>query len=132
MSRFQPGCRSARSGLSLAEVLATIAIIAIVVPVTMQGVSIASSLAGLTRQRAEAVSLAETKLNELLISGDWQTSALAGDFGLDWPGYQWRAQVSNWEEPDMQLLEVVVRWQARGREREVKLDTLVYVAAESL
>jgi type II secretion system protein I len=119
-----------RSGMSLAEVLATIAIVAIVVPVAMQGVGIAASLASLTRQRAEACWLVESKLNELVLSGDWQTSALGGDFGPEWQGYQWQATVSDWEEPEVQQLEVAVKWRSRGQDREVKLDTLVYVPVE--
>lgn len=120
-----------RHGMSLAEVLATITIVAIVIPVAMQGVSLATSLASVTRQRAEATALAESKLSELVATGDWQATALAGDFGADWPNYRWRAAVSNWEEPDMRLVELQVQWSARGQDREVKLDTLVYVPQET-
>ena len=51
---------SRRSGLTLVEVLATISVMSIVIPVIMQGISIATSLASVTRQRAEAVSLGGT------------------------------------------------------------------------
>ena len=47
--------------MTLAEVLATIAIVVIVIPVAMRGVGLATSLASLTRQRAEAVALGGLK-----------------------------------------------------------------------
>lgn len=129
MTTLRP--RKFRHGMSLAEVLATIAIVAIVIPVAMQGVSLATALASVTRQRAEATTLAESKLNELMLSGQWQTAALGGDFGADWPGYRWQAAVNNWDEADMRLLEVQVNWSSRGTDREVKLSTLVYVPETS-
>ena len=57
-----------RFGFTLVEVLATISVISIVIPVIMQGISIATGLASITRQRAEVVQLAQSKLDELVVS----------------------------------------------------------------
>lgn len=118
-----------RSGLTLVEVLATISVVSIVIPVVMQGISISTGLASVTRQRSEAVMLAQSKLDELLVSGDWQAAELSGDFAPEYPNYQWQAVVSDWEEMDMQQVELVVTWSSRGTEREVRLGTLVYIAS---
>jgi BirA family biotin operon repressor/biotin-[acetyl-CoA-carboxylase] ligase len=110
----------------LVEVLATMAIVAIVLPVAMRGISIATTLASITRQRGEAIALAESKLNELqTTTGEWQNGVLAGDFGEQWPMYRWEAYIDSWDEADFEQLHVAVIWTSRGADRQVILSTLV-------
>jgi prepilin-type N-terminal cleavage/methylation domain-containing protein len=116
-----------RRGLTLVEVLATISVISIVIPVVMQGISIATGLASITRQRAEAITLAQSKLDDLLLSGDWQATQLSGDFAPDYPGYQWEAAVNDWEEVDMKQIDFTVTWVSRGTPRQIQLSSLIYV-----
>lgn len=116
-----------RRGLTLIEVLATISVISIVIPVVMQGVTIAMGLASITRQRAEAVTLAQSKLDDLLLSGEWQATQLSGDFAPDYPNYEWQAAVSDWEELDMKEIDLTVTWVSRGTERQMQLSSLIYV-----
>lgn len=129
MTRQAPN-RHCRFGFTLVEVLATIAVISIVIPVIMQGISIATRLASITRQRAEVVLLAQSKLDEMLITGEWQTAELSGDFSPDHPNYQWQVAVDDWDELDMKQLQISVTWESRGTQREVQLSTLVYVPTE--
>ncbi len=124
--------RRHRFGFTLIEVLVTISVISIVIPVIMQGISIATALASVTRQRAEVVTLAQSKLEELVISGEWQTGDLSGDFSPDYPNYQWQASVTEWDELDMMQLQLNVTWASRGTQREVVLSTLIYVPAEEV
>ncbi len=118
--------RCGMAAFTLAEVLAAITIVAIVLPVAMQGISIATGLASVTRQRAEAVALAQSKLNELVISGQWDTAAISGDFAPDHPDYRWEALAGDWEEANMRQLQVTVSWTSRGSQRQVVLATLIY------
>ena len=60
---------------TLIEVLVTISVISIVIPVIMQGISIAAGLASITRQRAEVISLAQSKLDELVVTGECRLAA---------------------------------------------------------
>lgn len=125
----RPSAMRARHGLAaftLAEVLAAITIIAIVLPVAMQGITIATGLASVTRQRAVAVALAQSKLNELVITGQWGTAATSGDFAPDHPDYRWEALATDWEEANMRQLQIRVVWTSRSSERQVVLSTLVY------
>lgn len=124
-----PPLRQGLAAFTLAEVLAAITIIAIVLPVAMQGISIATGLAGVTRQRAEAVSLAQSKLNELVITGAYDIATMSGDFAPDHPDYRWEAVANDWEETNMRQLQVTVIWTSRGSQRHVVLSTLVYVPA---
>jgi len=54
-------------GFTLIEVLASVAILAIVIPFAMRAASTASMLASLSRHRAEAATLAEAKLADLVV-----------------------------------------------------------------
>jgi len=90
-SRFRQRIRS-RAGFTFAEVLAALVFMAIVIPVVMQGVSIANR-AGVGAERKEiAVQLAANMLNQLSISNLWQTAQASGTFEQDYPGYAWSMQ----------------------------------------
>ena len=114
------------SGFTLIEVLATLMLVAIVLPVVMNGLSLCLATAGHARSQTEASSLAQTKLTELLMSTDLPHAALSGDFGSDWPGYRWTAQVAGWEGTTLRQVDVTVTWKQRGKERAVTLTTLMY------
>ena len=118
--------RSAR-GLTLVEVLATIVMLAIVLPAAMQGVTLCTATAGAARQRSEATALAEAKLSELIATGDWEFGATSGEFGEAWPEYRWEAGAADWaSDATMKELSVRVFWISRQQEREVVLTTLLY------
>ena len=106
--------------------LATIALMAIVLPVAMHGVSLCMASATAARQRTEAAGLAEAKLNELIATGDWQYGLLSGDFGEAWPDYKWTGGTADWDDPALSELSVRVYWTNRGTEREVIVTTLVF------
>ena len=110
-------------GFTLIEVLATLILLGIVLPVAMRGVSTAMAAASKAKRTAEATSLAESKLNELVADGTWASGTLAGDFSPDQPEYQWSCVVAT---RDYGLSEVAVRvtWTDRGQPRETIIATL--------
>ena len=119
-----------RRGLTLVEVLATIVMMAIVLPAAMQGITICTATSAVARQRSEAAALAESKISELIATGDWQFGALSGEFGEAWPEYRWEGSAAAWaSDPTMTELSVRVYWTRRGQEREVVLTTLMYQPA---
>ena len=122
--------RSPRRGLTLVEVLATIVMMAIVLPAAMQGIALCTSSSVVARRRCEAAALAEAKITELIATADWQFGANSGEFGEAWPEYRWEAQAGAWAaDPTMTELSVRVAWTSRQQEREVILTTLVYDTA---
>ena len=118
-------CRRRFGGFTFIELLATVVLIGIIMPVAMHSIALCTSLGGQARRQIEAASLARTRLTELTASQDWQTSEKAGEFGDDWPGYRWTAEVSSWTDSALSQLDLTVFWQSRGRERSVMLSTLV-------
>jgi type II secretion system protein I len=114
----------ARSGFTMVEVLASLALVAVILPVAMQGISLAMGAADLARDRIEAGGLAEAKLNEVLADGSWQNGDESDDYGTERPGWNWALTVEDWSGTTIQLVEVTVTWKSRGRERSVAIATL--------
>jgi prepilin-type N-terminal cleavage/methylation domain-containing protein len=112
------------SGFTFIEVLATLVLMAIVLPVAMRGVSISLASAEKAKHLSEGAALADAKLNELVSTGEWSSGGLQGDFGQDFPGYRWQAQAAS---RDFGVTEIVltVTWQERGQDRSVNVSTLV-------
>ena len=131
MSRFHPNTVVDRSrGFTFIEVLVTLALIALVMPAAMRGIGLSAQLGGLSRKEIEAISLARTQLTELVITRDWENGARTGNFGSDWPGYNWSADVTNWTEASnvsIRQLELTVTWQSGNVLRKRTLTTLVYL-----
>ena len=119
---------------TLVEVLASIGILAIVLPIVMHGLSLASNAASFARHRTLATSLAQAKLDEFLVTQDF--SNLSGDFGDQYPDYTWTIALSDWDTPDglsadTQQLDVTVSWTHRGRIHDAVLSTILYQSSSS-
>ena len=119
-----------RGGFTLAEVLASLALVAVILPAAMSGIALAMGLCETARHRTEAATLASAKLAEVAATGEWEGGQTAGDFADAWPGYSWQMDVTDWEEPGCSLVTVTVRWRSRGRERATSLSTLAYAGSE--
>lgn len=117
---------SRSKGFTFIELLATVVLIAVIMPVAMGGISLCTSLAGQSREQIEAATLAKAKLTELVVGKSWETGDKSGDFGKDRSGYRWAAEVSDWTDPTVRRLQLTVFWQSRNRQRSVTLSTLVY------
>jgi general secretion pathway protein I len=124
-----------RRGFTLIEVLATVMLLAIIVPAINKGISVATGMASSARMRTEATGLAESKLNELLATGDWQNGQSAGDFSPDWPAYHWQSTISAWQydttSAGLQQIDVVVTYTYRNTEQSITVSSLTYVRADN-
>jgi prepilin-type N-terminal cleavage/methylation domain-containing protein len=118
-----------RRAFTIVEVLATLTLAAIILPVAVNGILLCLETASHARQQARAASLAQSVMAELVTADDLYDAEMEGDFGEDLPGYSWAAQVGEWEDPRLVQLDVAVRWTRRGRQRNVVLSTLVYVGS---
>ena len=120
----------ATRAFTLVEVLVSLALVALILPVVMKGISLATSAAVLARERTEAASLAESKLSEIIATGAWQDEAnLSGDFSPDWPEYRWTGMAQAREGTSLWDVQVSVQWTFRGSERSVTLSTIAYTGA---
>jgi prepilin-type N-terminal cleavage/methylation domain-containing protein len=118
-----------RSAFTLIEVLAALVLTAIILPVAMSGISLALSTAENAALQTEAAALAQTKMAEIVATGDWQNASLSGDFGTERPEFRWTSVVTDWQGTTLRQLDVEVSWTRRGRDRSVVLSTLIYTGA---
>ncbi len=112
------------------EILVTIMMIAMIIPIAMKGISVATSVSSDSKWKLEAMTLAESRLVEILINKEWQNSSESGNFADAYSQYKWQMDTSDWSEDNLKQIALKVSWQQRGRERNVTLHTLVYNADE--
>lgn len=125
--RFAPSSHSVkrtRAAFTLAEVLAALMFMAIVIPVALEGLRIASLAGQVGERKAVAARVADRVLSELAVAG----SLPSGDNGSVTEGpheYQWTIESAAWVE-DSALQETTVRvvYFVQGREYEVTVSTL--------
>src|SRR5665213_2195499 len=117
-----------QSAFTLAEVLAALLFMAIVIPVAVEGLRIAS-LAGEVGQRKDvAARIGQAKLNELKVTGQLISSSQNGvvqDKGIV---YRWSVRSTLWTEAPtvaMNLATITVNYPAQGKNFDVQLSTLV-------
>ncbi len=101
------------------------AFMAILVPVLLSAVNVATRASVSAERSTAALQLAENKLNELIVMKTWSSGETNGDFGEDWPNYHWELVTADWpESSDMTELTMVVTYEVQGQERTVELTTL--------
>lgn len=114
------------AGFTLAEVLAAMVLLAIVIPVALQGLRVASRAGVVSERKATAMRLAESKLNELVVTGEWQSSATKGTVSDGLRSYEWQLESDSWSEDGaMRLLTVHVTVPVQGQDYDVQVSTLV-------
>jgi len=126
--------RSARatnshSGFTLAEVLAALLFMAIVVPVAMEGLHIASLAGAVAQRKAEAARIAQKVINESLITTNWSQSLQSGTIAEGQRQFRWTLRSDPWNQDPAQTmlrqLSVEVFFTAQARDYSVKMSTLV-------
>ena len=119
--------RPRAGGFTLIEALAAIGVLMILIPVILQGFTLAGVVALTTRQTAEATALAQSKLDEIIATGDWQYGSTSGDVDIGPTRYQWVTELDQYEtEVNVQTLTVTVNWVRRATLNKVALTTVVY------
>ena len=120
-----------RRGFTLIEVLATLVLIGIVIPVAMKGATLALQASSAARHQAEAATLGEAKLNQMIAEMDYGLSGASGDFAPDFPLYKWTVQSAMLDFNVTEVL-MTVTWMEQGRERSVNVSTLTYQTDDTM
>jgi type II secretory pathway pseudopilin PulG len=120
------------SAFTLVEVLAALMMMAIIVPVAMEGMSIATRAGILGQRKAAAMRVAERVLNELIVEGETARASTTGTMADGDTNYQWSMRSENWPEDPMIQLTVTVTFTVQGNEFTVDLSTLVPPSSSDL
>ncbi len=112
-------------GFTFAEILAALVFMAIVIPVTLEGISIANRASVFAERKAEAARLADQILTEKVITGDWQFGGGQERIEETEIPYRWELHSQPWAQANLTELTLVVYFPVQGQEHFVRLTTLV-------
>jgi|ERR1051326_2596457 hypothetical protein len=120
-----PGAKRARAAFTLAEVLAALAFMAIVIPVAVQGLRIAHLAGEVAQRKAVAARIAERVLNEWTINSQMHGGSQSGTVQEGVLQFRWSIRSQAWSEDTMNVVTVQVTFPVQGRDYDVRLSTLV-------
>ncbi len=119
----------AAAAFTLAEVLAALLFMAIVVPVAVEGLHIASLAGAVAQRKGEAARIAQRVLTENLVTTNWNQSVQSGSTTEGQREFRWTLRSDPWlQDPAQNVLRqlsVEVTFTAQNREYTVKMSTLV-------
>src|SRR5947207_370067 len=86
------------SGFTLAEVLAALVFMAILIPVALEGLSIASRAGLVAAGKSEAALVAERVLNENIVTTNWNTTVQNGTVRQGIRDLRWTLRNDPWDK----------------------------------
>jgi prepilin-type N-terminal cleavage/methylation domain-containing protein len=116
-------------GFTLVEVLAALLFMAIIIPVAMQGMSIASRAGILGQRKAAAMRIAERVLAEAFVTGQLNQSSATGSIEEGSVSYPWSLTSQTWSEDALTEVTVQVSFDVQGNTYDVSLSTVYDPAA---
>lgn len=112
-------------GFTLAEVLAALAFLAILIPVVVECLTIASRAGEVAERKAQAARVAANVLNESIVTTNWAQSSQNGTEEDGTQQYKWTLESNPWNQDPMRVLTVDVKYTVQGKDYSVQLSTLV-------
>ena len=117
-----------RSAFTLVELLAAMAFMAIVIPVAMEGLQIASRAGQVGQRKAVAARVADRMLNEYVVMSANRAGVQRGKVEEGPLQFDWNIKIENWREDNMRLVTCEVSYPVQGQEYSVRTSTLLAVA----
>ena len=112
------------AAFTLAEVLAALLFLAIVIPTAVEALHVASLAGEVAARKSAAARVADRILNESLVTTNWMGGMQSGTVTEGVLDYRWKLTSQNWPQDAMQLLTAEVTYSAQGRDYSVTLSTL--------
>lgn len=117
--------RHASGGFTLAEVLAALLFMAIVIPVAVQGLQIASRAGEVAQRKAIAARIGERVLTEVVATRQLTMANQRGTIQEGAAEYRYTTQIEPWNREVLRQLSVEVRFAVQGQDYFVRLATLL-------
>jgi Tfp pilus assembly protein PilV len=118
----------AQAGFTLAEVLAALLFMAIVIPVAVQGLQVASLAGTVAERKGQAARVAERLLSESLVTTNWSKSMQSGTIVDGDRQFRYTLRNDTWSQDGNmnapKLLSVEVTYVVQSRDYFVRLSTL--------
>jgi hypothetical protein len=123
------GPKGPAAAFTLAEVLAALLFMAIVIPAAIEGLHIASLTGTVAQRKGEAARVAQRLLAETMVTTNWNQSGQSGTVTEGQRQFRWTIHNDPWNyDPNqnvMRQLAIEVFFTAQGREYSVRLATLM-------
>ena len=114
-----------RAAFTLAEVLAALVFMAIVVPVAVEGLRVANLAGQVGHRKTVAARVADRVLNEWVVTGQAQSTAQTGVVQEGNLEYRWSIRVQPWNQDTMRFVTIEVRYLVQGQEYDLQISTLL-------
>jgi type II secretory pathway pseudopilin PulG len=112
------------SAFTLAEVLAALLFLAIVIPAAVEALHVASLAGAVAARKGAAARVADRILNESLVMTNWNSGTQNGTVTEGTQEFRWTLTSQNWPQDMMQWVTAEVTFSAQGHDYSVKLSTL--------
>jgi Tfp pilus assembly protein PilV len=128
--QLRAGTRQARrlshcAAFTLAEVLAAMLFLAIVIPAAVEAMHLASLAGEVAARKGAAARVADRILNESLVTTNWGNGTQSGTTSEGALDLRWTLTSQSWpQDSAMQVVTAEVKFTAQGKDYSVKLNTL--------
>ena len=116
--------RPYQAGFTLAEVMAAMLFLAIVIPAAVEALHVSSLAGEVAARKGAAARIADRVLNESLVLTNWGSGVQNGTVAEGVLDFRWTLTSQAWPPDAMQWLTAEVKYQAQGKDYSVKLSTL--------
>jgi type II secretory pathway pseudopilin PulG len=124
--------RGRNSAFTLAECLAALLFLAIIIPAAVEALHVASGAGEIAVRKGEAAHIADRVLNESIVMTNWNSGAQNGTVSEGADDFQWTLSSQNWPQDTMELLTAEVTFAVQGRHYSVKMSTLASLQTQNL
>jgi hypothetical protein len=112
------------AAFTLAEVLAALLFLAIVIPAAVEAMHISSLAGEVAARKSVAARVADRILNESIVTTNWNRGTQTGTAAEGTLDLRWKLTAENWPQDSMELLTAEVTFSAKGHDYTVKASTL--------
>ncbi len=128
--KFKPascnqGAGKRQAGFTLAEVLAALVFMAIVIPAAVHGLRIAGLAGQVAERKAIAGRVAERMLNELIVTSQGSQATQSGVVQEGPYQFRWQMRNEPWEQDAVRVVSMTVTYAVQGQDYDVRLSTLL-------
>jgi type II secretory pathway pseudopilin PulG len=113
-----------RAAFTLAEVMAAMLFLAIVIPAAVEALHVSSLAGEVAARKGAAARIADRVLNESLVMTNWNNGVQNGTVSEGALDFRWTLSSQSWPQDAMQLVTAEVKFPAQGKDYSVKLSTL--------
>jgi type II secretory pathway pseudopilin PulG len=113
------------NGFTLAEVLAALVFMAIVIPAAVHGLQIANRAGQVALRKTAASRVADRLLNEMIITSQAKLANQSGSIQEGPYLYRWQMRNEPWQLDAIHTITMQVTFNVQGQDYDVRLSTLL-------